>query len=78
MTIRPARSRRTRTSPPGRTASRTRPRRTSSPTSRAGLSETDPTKLGRFSTGEEEFPDSPENDVERRFSDGTEQIPNSE
>ena len=33
---------------------------------------------GRFSEGEEELPDSPEKQVERRFSEGIERSPTSE
>ena len=37
-----------------------------------GIAETDPDKHGRFSTGEEQLPDSPEKDREGRFSDSDE------
>jgi hypothetical protein len=37
-----------------------------------GLAETDPKKRGRFSTGEEQLPDSPEKEREGHFSDSDE------
>ena len=43
-----------------------------------GRAETDPHKHGRFSTGEEQLPDSPEKEQEGRFSDTDERKGNSE
>jgi len=37
-----------------------------------GAAETDPEKHGRFSTGEEELPDSPEKDAKGSFGDSDE------
>jgi hypothetical protein len=37
-----------------------------------GIAETDPAKHGRFSTGEEQLPDSPEKEREGHFSDSDE------
>ena len=37
-----------------------------------GIAETDPEKHGRFSTGQEQLPDSPEKEREGRFSDSDE------
>jgi hypothetical protein len=37
-----------------------------------GVTETNPSRHGRFSTGEEQTPDSPEKEREGRFSDGSE------
>ena len=79
--IPPARSRPTRASRPATTRSATRPRRSSSPTSRAASREEPEPGTehhGRFSEGEEELPDSPEKEVERRFSEGIEASPTSE
>jgi hypothetical protein len=43
-----------------------------------GLAETDPHKHGRFSTGEEQLPDSPEKEREGSFGDSDEPDTTSE
>jgi hypothetical protein len=43
-----------------------------------GIAETDPHKHGRFSTGEEQLPDSPEKDREGSFGDSDERDSTSE
>jgi hypothetical protein len=43
-----------------------------------GRAETDPHKHGRFSTGEEELPDTPEKDHEGSFGDSDERDSTSE
>jgi hypothetical protein len=43
-----------------------------------GLTETDPHKRGRFSTGEEELPETPDKHREGSFGDTDERDPSSE
>ena len=43
-----------------------------------GLAETDPHKHGRFSTGEEDLPDTPDKDREGSFGDTDERDPSGE